>query len=374
MKILNIIPIIITLLFSGSCVTKFIPEIDEFESIIVVEGLLTNENITNYVKLSRTIPVGIAGISSPILGAHIIIRDDQNKIAILSESYPGFYVTDSLTFQGETGRTYKLHITANGELYESSAMLMRDVPPIDSLYSEFEFYDDGYIYPPLYSYQVYFDSNDPTNRCLYYRWTYEEVWEYHLPFHYPPPSKRICWVANKSSDILIKNTSALEMGLVRKFPLVYLDNRSSVKLSQKYSILLRQYSLNYEEYLYWENMRKMTEETGGLYDAVPMPLRGNISSINDPDRIALGFFSVSSVSTKRLFIKNDTIKMKLGGQYCVTDTLETLEGIAGIGRYIFVLEQVDGVGYLVSTYEQCADCTLSGTNIEPSFWNDDILK
>ncbi|MBS0011559.1 MAG: DUF4249 family protein, partial [Bacteroidales bacterium] len=53
--------IYLLLFLSFSCTTRFLPEIEEYDKIIVVEGLLTNENRTNHVKLSRTIPVGISG-------------------------------------------------------------------------------------------------------------------------------------------------------------------------------------------------------------------------------------------------------------------------------------------------------------------------
>ena len=367
----TIVAILIVFLSAGSCITKFQPEIDEYENILVVEGLLTDENRVNSVKLSRTRKIGLGGISSPVTGAQVIIEDNLGTATILNETKPGLYCTDSLTFRGVTGRTYTLKVSKGDEQYESASMLMHEVPPVGSVYSEFSFEDDGYIYPPLYSYKVYFDTWDTLNRSQYFRWTYDEVWEYHLPYHYPPESKRICWLTEQSTDIMIENTSAYKEVKIKKFPLVELDNRSDTKLYVKYSILLRQYSISSEEHLYWDKMKKMINETGGLYDPFPMPLKGNIVSISEPLKPALGYFSVSSVATKRLFIQNDTIKKPMGDYYCVTDTLPTLVNVSGIGRYIFVLEEVDGVGFLVSRYEQCANCTLLGTNVKPTFWHDD---
>jgi hypothetical protein len=363
--------IILICLFSASCITKFTPEIDEYANVLVVEGLITDENRVNTVKLSRTIPIGITGVSSPVTGAMVLIEDGMGRTTVLAEKSPGRYCTDSLTFRGVTGLSYKLQVFAGDETYESSQVVMKAVPPVGSVYSEFTYEDDGYFYPPLYSYEVFFDTHDPTNTCQHFRWTYEEVWEYHLPYHYPPESKRICWLSGLSDEILIKNTSAYEEVKIERFPLVGLDNRSTTKLFQKYSILLRQYSLSEEEYRYWEQMKKLTEESGGLYDPVPMPLTGNIRSTSDPLRPALGYFSVSAVATERLFIQNDTIKIAQTSNYCVTDTLQTLQGVSGLGVYIFVLDEIDSVGFLVSRYEQCADCTVLGTNVRPVFWDDD---
>ena len=371
---MNKIIIIITFILStSSCITQFIPETDEYRNIIVIEGLLTNEERSNTIKISRTRPIDVSGVSSPLINAFVDIIDDDGNHYIVPEKRPGIYSTDSLVFRGVSGRKYKLRVQTEDQIFESDLMLMGEVPPIDSLYAKFNFYDDGYEYPPLYAYDVFFDSEDPQNTNRYYRWTYEEVWEYHLPWHYPPPSKSICWVTEHSNDIIIKNTSAMESGRIKEYPLVYLDNRSSEKLSHKYSILLKQYSISEQEYLYWENMKKIRDDIGGLYDPIPMSIKGNIHSVNDPKTNVLGFFSVSSVAAKRLFIKNDTIKMRIPGAYCVTDTLKTLVNVSGLGKYIFVLEEIDGVGFLVSTFPQCADCTLRGSNIKPLFWNDDQL-
>lgn len=361
-----------SLLLFNSCITKFTPEIDEYDNIIVVEGLLTDEDRTNYIKLSRTIPTGLAGLSSPLTGAHVLFRYGTNEAVVLDEKKPGYYCTDSLTFRGEVGETYKLQIvTSENEVYESTPMLMKEVPDIDSLYSEFEFYDDRLNWPPLFAYNIYFDSYDDSKVCRYYRWTYEEVWEYHLPWHYPEPEKSICWISNNSSEILIKNNSALEEDRISKFPLIYLDNKQNEKLFQKYSLLLKQYSISEDEYLYWDSMKKLTQEQGGLYDPIPKPLIGNIISVDKPSEPVLGYFSVSSVAKMRHFIENDTIKYLAGGQWCVTDTVKTIEEISGLNSYVFILAEIDGVGFLVSTFRQCADCTVSGTNIAPSYWYDE---
>ena len=354
-----------------SCTSKFIPEIDEYDNIIVVEGLLTNEENSNYVKLSRTIPAGITGLSSPVVGAHVYIKNEFNDAEVFYEDRPGYYLPSSPGFRGETGQSYTLYILTDNKQYESSPMLMREVPDIDSLYTEFTFTDDGSMYPPLYEYDVYFDSYGSSVNNKYFRWAYTEVWEYHLPWHYPPDYKRICWVSEESSDIIIKNNSTLEQSVVEKFHLIHLDNRASSRLFQKYSIQLKQYSISEDEYIFWETMKKMTDEQGGLYDPIPKPLTGNIISMADDTEPVLGYFSVSAVSKKRLFIHNDTIKYTPGGQYCVTDTAATIEEISGLNKYVFILEEVDDVGFLLSTFEQCADCRLSGTNTPPPFWYDE---
>ncbi|HDZ41103.1 MAG TPA: DUF4249 domain-containing protein [Bacteroidetes bacterium] len=371
MRFRSLIYVLFLIILSDSCTSKFVPEIEEYDKVIVVEGLLTDESISNYVKLSRTIPIGITGIASPVVNAHIYVKDDLDRIAVFQEKSPGYYISDSTNFTGEAGRTYTLHLSIDGKNYESEPMLMREVQPIDSIYARFEYREDG-RYPPLYQYTIYFDSFDSSNDNRFFRWTYEEVWEYHLPWHYPPLYKSLCWLTEKSTDIIIKNNSSLEQSIINKYPLLQIDNRSSTRLFHKYSILLKQYSISEDEYTFWESMREMTQEQGGLYDPIPQSLPGNIRCVDEPSEPVLGFFSVSAVSKKRLFIRNDTLKYMPGGQYCVTDTAYSIEEISGLGRYVFILEFIDEGGYyLLSRFEQCADCRLFGTNVPPDFWYDD---
>ena len=96
-----IIYIFLLFIVIDSCTTKFVPEIDEYDNIIVVEGLLTDEYRTNHVKLSRTLPIGITGISSPLVDAYIYVQDDLNRVGIFEEKVPGYYTSDSLSFRGE---------------------------------------------------------------------------------------------------------------------------------------------------------------------------------------------------------------------------------------------------------------------------------
>jgi len=100
----------------------------------VVDALVTDEDKSNYVILTRTIettdddPVRVTG-------ATVIITDDLGSSTLLVEKSPGEYRTDSLAFRGAAGRTYTLSIeTGSGEKYLSDPSLMYPVAGIDSIY------------------------------------------------------------------------------------------------------------------------------------------------------------------------------------------------------------------------------------------------
>ena len=105
------------------------------------------------------------------------------------------------------------------------------------------------------------------------------------------------------SEINIKNTSVLEQDKIERFPLNFISNQTD-RLKVKYSMLVNQYSLNEDEYLYWEKLQNMSEQVGGLYDMIPSAIPSNVYCIDDPNEKVLGYFSVSASSSKRIFIKD----------------------------------------------------------------------
>ena len=100
--------------FLFKCIDPFSPQIGEFQSLIVVDALLTDENVSNYVYLSRTIEK-VNDEPAVVSGALVIIKDNFGNSTTLSETSEGKYKTDSLVFRGEIGRSYTLYIkTADG--------------------------------------------------------------------------------------------------------------------------------------------------------------------------------------------------------------------------------------------------------------------
>jgi hypothetical protein len=70
-----------------------------------------------------------------------------------------------------------------------------------------------------------------------------------------------------------------------------------------------QYSLTREAYRFWERYEEQRIRTGSILDPLPEPIEGNVYNVNDQNDIALGYFSASSVTTKR--IKTDFFAVPL---------------------------------------------------------------
>ena len=359
----------------NSCISKFVPETDENQELIVVEGLITDQPGINTVKLSKSLPLGRKSSAKPLKGCTVTITDDIGNSYNLSEKVAGTYVTDAAKFIGIIGRKYQLKIRINNSYsnnysYESLPVEMKPVPPIDSIYYEKRVIKEKDEYNQLQEgCLVYLNTHDPVGNCKYYRWDYTETWEFRLPYSV---TNRKCWISNNSSVINIKNTSVLAEDRINRYPLDFISNRTD-RLKVKYSMMVNQYSINEDEFDYWEKLQNITEEVGSLYDITPAAIPSNIYCIENPGEKVLGYFSVSAKSTKRLFIKDYFSGLVNLYTDCPADTIYGVKPIPNVNISVWILEQnlFAQPPYTIITYNKgCADCTVRGTNIEPVFWND----
>jgi hypothetical protein len=367
------ISILLVLLFTNSCVVKFIPAIDEEKELLVVQGLITDQPEPDTVKLSQSQPFGQVSAAKPMSGCSISISDDQGNYYSLYEVRPGSYITDPSIFKGVIGRSYTLHITTystSNRNYESFPVEMKPVPQLDSLY-----YEKTVIEPASENFkgingcQIYLDTHDPENICRYYRWDFTETWVLRLPF---PVVNQICWITENSHDINIKSTAAFNESTITRFPINYISNLTD-RLKSKYSILVNQYSLSEDEYAYWEKIQNITVQVGGLYDIIPASVPSNIRCIENPAEKVLGYFSVSAKSSKRIFIKDNFEGIVDLYSNCIKDTIPYKDP-PGLGISVWILDDEPfHIGpYKVTTeIKGCADCTVRGANIKPDFWQDD---
>ena len=77
---------------------------DGYESLLVVEGLITDENSSYSVKLSRSI--GEQDASPEVISdARVYITDEMGGSVYLKSTGNGKYKTDSIQFRGIVGKT-----------------------------------------------------------------------------------------------------------------------------------------------------------------------------------------------------------------------------------------------------------------------------
>jgi hypothetical protein len=81
------------LLVLMGCIDPFDPDFSDTpqQSLLVVDGLITNENISQQITLSRSIPISVNTGFCRETGAVVTIKDDENNCHQLNQEREGFY-------------------------------------------------------------------------------------------------------------------------------------------------------------------------------------------------------------------------------------------------------------------------------------------
>ena len=359
----------------AACVDPYQPPFtNEITNILVVDGFINASDQSATVKITRAVRLSDAKAPSPEKKAIVSIEEKGGAVTSLAENGNGIYSKKGIGLN--SSKNYRLTITAaDGKKYTSDFITLQQTPPIDGV--RWETSPDGV--------NIYVNTHDPSGTKPFYRWNFEETWQYNSVFD--SSVKLIngtvvvrsideqlfdCWKTVPSSDILVSSTVRLKETTIHDFPITFIP-KGSQKLMKRYSVMVNQFSISKEAYDYWQQLRKTTTNLGGLFDPLPSQVTGNVHSESDPLESVLGFFSGGSVSSKRIFISlNDLppalrIPRSIGD--CGIDSVLDVRKVEGVA---FLLISPYGtpfpVGYLYSS-GGCVDCRKQGgTTTRPDFW------
>ncbi len=369
-NLVKYIALLLTPVLISGCVAKFIPEIEEDKELLVVQGLLTDQLAPDTIKLSRSLPLGQRIDARPVTGSIVTVSDDEGNFHTLPETIAGSYITPP-SFIRTPGRFYTLHINSGGLNYESLPVEMIPVPPIDSVYYEKSVIEEPYQFSEgVDACEIFLDTHDPTGKCKYYRWDFSETWVFRLLFEVP---NSLCWISDNSHNVNIKSTAAFNESKIKRYPLIYISNFTD-RLQYRYSIQVNQYSVNEDEFNYWEKISNIAVQVGSLYDIIPASVTGNIQCIENPGEKVLGYFSVSAKTSKRIFISNKFAGIINRYADCVSDVVTRVPSGLNISVWILFTHPCSipcTPTYEITTRKECTDCTLRGSTIRPSFWVDE---
>jgi hypothetical protein len=308
---------------AASCIDPYIPDLKNYESLLVVDGLITNENNSCKVKLCRSTREDIP--PERVTDANVFITDGDGIKTDLQNCSDGYYKTDSTSFKGVIGQKYTLHIlTSEGKEYKSEECTMLPVAGIDKLFYEKGEEILGTLGESFTGLKILLSATETTETNNYLRWTFDEVWKSIIPF--PPQYKytyvndtlcyfelipdiqSFCWKRNLSGDII---TNSIHSGSENKLSgqeIQFIAPVKTDRLSKQYSILVKQYSVSEKEFDFWNNLKKAGEAGGDIFASQPYMVNGNIHNVKSADEMVLGYFEVSAVTQKRIFINPQDIE------------------------------------------------------------------
>jgi hypothetical protein len=138
----NTLYILLTVILASSCEQKIEVDSPETVNTIVVEGVVSTETDSSYVRLTRTL--SFFDNTSPIpevVDAKVMVNDIE-----FIHTSGGVYKPAS-PYIGTTGTTYNLKIQHEGKEYTSSSTLHKGVP-LDTAFAVFKeaesFIEEGY--------------------------------------------------------------------------------------------------------------------------------------------------------------------------------------------------------------------------------------
>jgi len=365
------------IVFFAGCVEPYHPKLNDYIEIPVVDGIITNEAGPYIVTLSKSSTVYNPEFD-PIVGAEVTISDDLNYEEVLTEIEPGVYSTDPDGIRGKVGRKYQVTIKKDGKTYQSAFEELQEPVEIDSVYSKVEYKENRE------GLQFYLNTGNISDNHKQFLYTMVETYKYEaddypidyiyvkadsiiIPAYDYIKLIKVCWKTDKVTQIFTGAANKFSDSKIENFPLHYV-NTESKKLFIKYSLLVRQYSISNDAYKYWTEIKEQNEKSGSLYVKQPFQLIGNLTDINNPASIILGYFTVAGVSQKRYFVNKPTLKFYFD------------ECKASHQTYLAWLEQEEPpypayiklvVGGLGKASLNCFDCrSKGGTTNKPDFWED----
>ncbi|SHJ06655.1 DUF4249 domain-containing protein [Aquimarina spongiae] len=372
---------------SNSCVEEFEFGTQNFEDVLVVDSRITDELKPQEVGLSRTFRLENEE-PQPEPGATVSIVDDQQNVYSFSETEAGNYVSD-IAFRAMPDVSYQLQITTDGgESYTSKQVRLPQTTQIDDLYAEPIVNDDGEE-----GIGIFVDTFDPSGNADFYRYEYEETFQIIAPFwsnqdinvisRTPPVyevvqrerEERVCYKSEFSNRIILNETTGLNENNVERFMVNFVPT-SDFKIRDRYSILVKQFVQSQEAYEFFELLKDFSDLESLLSQIQPGFVTGNLTSVNRPDDKVLGFFEVTSVSEKRIFINRRELFPRADRPaFPLNCTLTRIDNdnpqriVDAVELRGLKLVQV-GTNGVVLVFKSCSDCTVLGSNIRPDFWED----
>lgn len=377
--LLRTLGIILLLSIFNGCRDEFMPDLNKYEAHLVVDGFISDKQGPYTVELSRTSQVDVPD-KNPYSGCVVRIAENTGSMETLSEVSPGVYKTSGDHIIAEVGKSYKLMIeTPEGETYSSEFIEMKPKVEIQSVRAELQ-YKESLVYPgPLGGYQFFVSSvSAPEDVNLF--WRLEETFEYTSDFkidfyfrgmgieEYPKPDTVFrCWKSQNINDFYIESTRALSSSQITNKPLHFVSTETK-RLQVRYSLLVKQYNISDEAYDYWKNVREQIADDDFLFSSQPYQITGNIKNDNNPEEQVLGFFTVASVTEKRIFTDRPQNTVFYYDK-CVGNT--DLRGLGVLGPDQFPVYLANTAEGIAIASEFCFDCTLwDGELSKPHFWED----
>lgn len=298
------------MLWACSCVEPFENITESSLKILVIDGILTNEDIQQKIKIQTTIHQNETVYESeiPNLKVQLIVNRKEN-IDFINQGNGNYSLPES--FRAKTGNLYQLKFQkTDGTSYESNEQLMLSTIPIDKVYDEFDVNGIEKDLKKIPANNIYLDFTDPIDQQNYYLWIWTS-WErqnvclsaYNSDYY----CRENCWEIFHNDDWNIlsdtySNGKTILGKLITQIP-YYQTNGALIDI--------KQFGINQETYRFLKLINDQTKRTGTLVDTPPTAIVGNVKNLTNPSEQITGYFMVASASTVEYWLDRKNAEGKV---------------------------------------------------------------
>ena len=384
------------LLLGISCTSPYEFEEETNEDILIVDGMITNQLKKHQIRLSRSYPFKTD--PQPEKGANVQVVSSDGTTFNFKEKGDFLYEA-SMAFSAIEGQEYRVLITTReGKTITSTPMILPPIAELDDVFAQAtsnELNDPGI--------GIYFNAESSNNAQLY-RVEYEETYKVVAPRWTPfdavvvfegfstfatnvilrETQEQVCYAFNPSNKIILRSTTNQTIDRIDQEEILFLPI-DSAKLIHRYSVLVRLLVEDPQAYNYFETLKELSVKSASFFNNVqPGYLAGNLFNPDNENEKVGGFFRVSAATERRIFLNLNDIYPTAEEPpyfYLCGLTAPTTEGgrgnrdllnaiYKGSLRYYSLNNtgEFPGGGPYLMVSAACGDCTVLGSNQQPSFW------
>lgn len=422
---ITFIVLVASLFCATSCVEDFDKEIQNFESILVIDARLTDKSEVQSINLSRTFEFDETPL--PEQNAQVSLLNSNGISVSFIEVGEGVYQSEFM-LQLSTDESYQLLVTTqDGVIYESKVEQIPNPIEISGLSVNKTINNSN-----LEGVSITLENAPTSGEPEFFRFEFEETYKIVAPDFNPfawdevdydffcedddgweatvvprDEEARICYSTVSSKDINLTSTNDSTSSGLEKYEVRFLSKQNFI-ISHRYSILVKQYHHSSDAHSFFTTLSDFNGFESLFSNVQTGRLEGNIKAINSNNPV-LGYFELSSYSEKRIFfdyadvfpneplpeyvIGCDLISKpslypegfhatEIDGKLVIDGTSNSplLDGILA-GRIGFVGEnenyrkvgadgEPDRAPFLVKPLG-CVDCRVFGNNVPPNFWTEE---
>jgi hypothetical protein len=378
----------VILFLCASCVEPYNPEIDQsvFDAL-VVDGRI-DANGEGIVLLTKALPLYKFSDAPVETGAIVSVRSSTGENFNLPEVDPGKYSASNLPVNQTS--TYTLYIKrSNGKEYTSDVVKIHPTPAVDNVYFA--------AAPTGDAVEFRSDSKDTNPDATGY-YAFECIETYEYTSQYFSRFKRVngipvlrrkgeyvdtCW-HELPVPLSLTTTKRLTENTISGHVVTSI-NIKSPKISRRYSILVKQRSIDEQEYIYRTQLAKTVDQQGNIFAEIPGSVVSNVHNIADAEETVLGYFRGQQTKEKRIFMAHgdlpDNLKVDLDPEICDLESTcptgvkptgpnQCVEiGLLSESKIVITSFQFQNATIYVFSPNECGDCTKKGgKTVPPPYW------